>query len=101
DPLRLVRLEGDALARRPGGLSDEAYAVSMFGGSRAIWIDAQGRDLMPALEPLFQRPPAECAIVVKAGQLKTGHPMRSAFEKASNAASIECYSDDAKALEAL
>jgi DNA polymerase-3 subunit delta len=101
DPLRLVRLEADALARRPEALSDEAYAVSMFGGSRAIWIDAQGRDLMPALEPLFVRPPVECAIVVKSAQLKKGHALRSAFEKALNAASIECYADEPKALGVL
>ncbi|RBP16401.1 DNA polymerase III delta subunit [Roseiarcus fermentans] len=101
DPLRLVRLEGDALARRPEALADEAYAVSMFGGSRAIWIDAQGRDLMPALEPLFARPPDECAIVIKAPQLKRGHALRTAFEKAADAAAIECYSDDPRALAAL
>ena len=101
DPLRLVRLEGDTLARRPEGLSDEAYAVSMFGGSRAIWIDAQGRDLLPALEPLFARPPEECAIVIKAAQLKRGHALRTAFEKADEAVAIECYSDDPKALGAL
>ena len=98
DPLRLVRLEGETLVRRPESLSDEAYAVSMFGGSRAIWIDAQGRDLLAALEPLFARPPAECAIVIKAGQLKRGHALRTAFEKAGNAASIECYADEPKAL---
>jgi DNA polymerase-3 subunit delta len=101
DPLRLVRLEGEALARHPESLSDEASAVSMFGGSRAIWIDAQGRDLLPALEPLFARPPAECAIVIKAGQLKKGHALRTAFEKAAGAASIECYGDEPKALCAL
>jgi DNA polymerase-3 subunit delta len=98
DPLRLLRLEGDALARSPDSLSNEAYAVSMFGGSRAIWIDAQGRDILPALEPLFARPPSECAVVIKAPQLRKGHTLRSAFEKASNAASIECYSDEPKAL---
>ena len=98
DPLRVVRLEGDAIARDPGVLADEAYAIPMFGGDRAIWIDAQGRDLMPALEPLFKRPPGDCTIVVKAGQLKKGAPLRSAFEKGPNAASVECYSDEGKAL---
>ena len=98
DPLRLVRIEGEALSKRPEGLVDEAYAVSMFGGSRAIWIDAQGRDLTAALEPLFARPPAECAIIVKAAQLKKGHALRTAFERAENAAAIECYSDERKAL---
>jgi len=101
DPLRLVRLEGDALSRRPEALADEAYAVSMFGGSRAIWIDAQGRDLMPALEPLFARPPAECAVVIKAPLLKRGHALRTAFEKAGDAVAIECWADGEDALAGL
>jgi DNA polymerase-3 subunit delta len=101
DPMRLVRLEGDAVAREPGGLADESYAVSMFGGARVIWIDAQGRDLLPALEPLFARPPVDCTIVVKAGQLKKGTGLRAAFERSRICAAIECYPDDADALESL
>lgn len=101
DPMRLVRLEGDAVARDPGALADEAYAIPMFGGNRAIWIDAQGRDLLPALEPLFARPPTDCTIVVKAGQLKKGTGLRAAFESSPARASIECYSDDSSALESL
>ena len=72
----------------------------MFGGARVIWIDAQGRTL-PALEPLFARPPSDCAIVVKAGQLKKGTGLRAAFETSPIRASIECYSDDPDALESL
>src|SRR5260370_39057159 len=56
DPMRLVRLEGDALSRDPGALADEAYAISMFGCDRAIWIDGQGRGLLPAPEPLCACP---------------------------------------------
>jgi len=98
DPLRLVRLEGDAVARDPGRLADEAYAVAMFGGARAIWIDAQTRDLAPALEPLFANPPRGCVIVVKAGQLRRGAALRSAFEARPLAAAIECYPDEARSL---
>ena len=101
DPMRLVRLEGDAVARDPGALADEAYAISMFGGERAIWIDAQGRDLMPALEPLFARPLTDCTIVIKAGQLKKGTGLRAAFESSAARASVECYPDDSSALESL
>jgi len=101
DPLNLVRLEGDAVARDPGALADEAYAIPMFGGARAIWIDAQARDLLPALEPLFARPPTDCAIVVKAGVLRRGAALRAAFESSAVRASIECYSDDAGALQSL
>jgi DNA polymerase-3 subunit delta len=101
DPMSLVRLEGDAVARDPGVLADEAYAISMFGGDRVIWIDAQGRDLLPALEPLFIRPPTDCTIVIKAGQLKKGAGLRAAFESSAARASIECYADDSSTLEAL
>jgi DNA polymerase-3 subunit delta len=101
DPLRLVRLEGDAIAREPGGLADEAYAISMFGGARAIWIDAQGRDLLPAFEPLFARPPMDCTIVVKAGPLKKGTGLRAALEGSPIGVAIECYSDDRDALTSL
>jgi DNA polymerase III subunit delta len=101
DPMRLVRLEGDAIARDPGVLADEAYAISMFGGERAIWIDAQGRDLMPALEPLLARPLTDCTIVIKAGQLKKGTGLRAAFEGSAACVSIECYPDDSNTLESL
>jgi DNA polymerase-3 subunit delta len=73
----------------------------MFGGDRVIWIDAQGRDLMPALEPLFARPPSDCTIVIKAGQLKKGTGLRAAFESSAARASIECYPDDSSTLESL
>jgi len=56
---------------------------------------------MRALEPLFARPPADCTIVVKAGHLKKGTALRAAFESSPARAAIECYSDDARALESL
>jgi DNA polymerase-3 subunit delta len=101
DPLRVIRFDGDALAREPGRLAEEADAVPMFGGSRVIWIETQARDLSPALAPLFSAPPRDCAIVVETGLLKKGTALRSAFEKMSNAVSIECYPDDRRSLAAL
>ena len=98
DPLRLVRLEGDAVALDPGVLLDEAYAVPMFGGGRVIWIDAQGRDLLPALGPLFAKPPQDSTIVVKSQHLRKGAALREVFERLDNGAAIECYEDEANAL---
>jgi DNA polymerase-3 subunit delta len=101
DPLRLIRFDGARLAREPGALVDEADAVPMFGGRRMIWIELQARDIAPALEPLFKRPPRDCAIVVEAGSLTKGSALRSAFEKMGHGASIECYPDDRRSLTAL
>ena len=81
DPMRLVRLEGDAVARDPGALADEAYAISMFGGDRAIWIDAQGRDLLPALEPLFARPADRLHDCRQGGTTQEGNGFKGARSK--------------------
>ena len=101
DPMRLIRFDGDMLAREPGLLVEEADSVSMFGGSRVIWIESQRRDIAPALAPLFKAPPRDCAILVEAGNLKKGTALRSAFEKMSHGVSIECYPDDRRGLAAL
>jgi DNA polymerase III subunit delta len=101
DPLRLIRFDGDALAREPGTLAEEADSVSMFGGSRVIWIELQARDIATALEPLLKRPPRDCAVIIEAGSLKKGTALRSSFEKMSHGASIECYPDDRRSLAGL
>ena len=101
DPMRLTRLEGPDVARDPGRLLDEASAISMFGGERALWIETQGRDLVAALKPLMDRPPDACTIVIEAGNLKRGAALRNAFEKCDGAASIECYPDGRGALAPL
>jgi len=98
DPLRLTRMEGDALAREPGRLADEAYSVSMFGGHRALWIDAGSRDLASQLEPLFERPPQDCTLILEAGSLRKGAALRTMFEQSGASASIECYPDERRAL---
>jgi DNA polymerase III subunit delta len=96
-----TRLDGDDIARQPSLLWDEAYALSLFGERRSIWVDAQARDFSSAFEPLFARPPKDCAIVVRAGVLKRGTSLRSIFEGAVNAASLECYADSDETLDAL
>jgi DNA polymerase-3 subunit delta len=100
DPLRVSRIDRDALAREPGRLADEVYAISMFGGHRAVWIEA-GRDLSPLFEPILRRPPQDCTVIVEAGNLPKGSPLRVAFETAANAAAVECYPDERRALASL
>ena len=98
DPMRLTRIDGDAAARDPGALADEALAISMFGGDKVIWIEMQSRDIVPAIEPLTKKPPANCSIVIEAGALKKGAALRVLFEKMEHGASVECYADERKSL---
>jgi DNA polymerase-3 subunit delta len=101
DPFQLVRLDGDDIAADPLKLVDEANTIPMFGGRRAIWIEAGAKNMLPALEQLFATPPIDCAIIVEAGALKKGAPLRDLFERAKNAYAIECYPDSREDLERL
>ena len=93
DGFQLVRMPGDVVASDPLALADEAHAVPMFGGRKAIAIEATARSLLPALEPLLQTPPRDCVLVVEAGGLKRDHQLRKLVEKAAGGAAIECYPD--------
>ena len=50
DPFSLVRLEGDLVAGEPSRLVEEANTIPLFGGRRAVWVKAGGRNLAPAVE---------------------------------------------------
>ena len=95
DPFCLVRLDGDDIASDPLRLADEANTIPLFGGgSRAIWIKAQGKVFHSALEPLLPLPPPGCTIVIEAGALKKDAPLRRLCESAKSALAIPCYPDE-------
>ena len=101
DPFQVVRLVGDELSNDPLRLADEANTIPMFGGRRAIWVDAGSRPLVAAIEPLLAMPPQDCAIVVAAGALKRDSALRRLCEGHKAAAAVECYPDNERDLAAL
>jgi DNA polymerase III subunit delta len=101
DPFQLLRIGGDELAADPLRLADEANTVPLFGGRRAIWIEAQGKGFMSAIEPVLNAAPSDCTIVIEAGALKRDAPLRKICESAPRAAAIECYPDSARDLAQL
>jgi DNA polymerase III subunit delta len=96
DPFQFLRISGDELAADPLRLADEANTIPMFGGRRAIAIDAQGKSFVAALEPVLAKPPLDCTIVIEAGALKRDAPLRKLCESNPRAAALECYPDSAK-----
>ena len=98
DPFALVRLEGDDLASTPSRLPEEAHTVPLFGGKRAIWIKAGGRNFAPAIEMVLATPPRDCRIVIEAGELRKTAPLRTICEKAKFAAAIGCFADNERDL---
>ncbi len=96
DPFQLVRIGGDELANDPARLADEANTIPLFGGRRAISIEAQGKAFVAAFEPVLGAPPRDCTIVIEAGALKKDAPLRTLCERERNAAAIPCYPDSPK-----
>lgn len=101
DPFALVRLEGDALASEPSRLIEEAHTVPLFGGRRAIWVRAGSRPFHAAVEAVIAQPPADCRIVIEAGDLRRTSPLRTSCEKAKCAAVLPCYPDTERDLARL
>src|ERR1043166_2455690 len=93
DPFSYVRLDGDAIASDPARLVDEATTVPLFGGRRAIRVRAGSRNILAAVEAVLAAPLRDCRVVIEAGDLRKGAPLRALIERAKNAAAIVCYAD--------
>jgi DNA polymerase-3 subunit delta len=102
DPFGLAVLEGDKLAEMPERLLEEAHTVPLLGGRRAVLVKAGGRNFAAAIERLLGAPPGiDCRIIIEAGDLKRGTPLRSLCERAPIAAALPCYADSARDLSRL
>src|ERR1700728_3160345 len=101
DPFSLVRLEGDELAANPARLVEEAQTIPLFGGRRAVWVKAGGRNLAPAVEALLAERTSECRVVIEAGDLRPSAPVRPICERARHAVALGCYPDSQKDLSRL
>jgi DNA polymerase III subunit delta len=99
DPFGLALLDGDTLADTPERLVEEAHTVPLFGGRRAILVKASGRNFSSAVERVIAAPPGtDCRIVIEAGDLKRGTPLRTLCERAPIAAALPCYADSSRDL---
>lgn len=101
DPFGLVRLDGDEIAGDPGRLVDEAATVALFGGRRVISVRAGSKNIAPAVEALLAQLSGDAIVVIEAGDLKKGAPLRSACESSSRAMAIACYADTERDLARL
>jgi len=96
DPFALARLEAEEISANPSRLVEEAQTMPLFGGRRAVWVKAGGRNIAPAVEALLGAGAAECRVVIEAGDLRRNAPLRSLCERAKNAVALPCYADGEK-----
>jgi DNA polymerase-3 subunit delta len=62
-----VSVSAAQLKADPHWLAEEASTISMFGGSRLLWIEPAGEDILPAVEALLSTPAVEAPAVAIAG----------------------------------
>jgi DNA polymerase III subunit delta len=59
-----------AVKSDPASLADEAGAMSLFGGPRAIWIDPAGDEILPGVEAVLETVAGESPVIAIAGALR-------------------------------
>jgi DNA polymerase-3 subunit delta len=95
-----VRFDPAWLSENPGRLADEANAIPMFGGARAISLRVAGnRSVEGAVGAILDMPPQDSWIVVTAGDLRKTSPLRKLAESSPAAWAIPCYADSERDLD--
>ncbi|MCY7397824.1 MAG: DNA polymerase III subunit delta [Sphingomonas bacterium] len=61
---------GSAVKNDPASLADEAGAMALFGGARALWIEPAGEEIVDGVSALLDAAASESAVVAVAGVLR-------------------------------
>ncbi len=101
DPFRVSELGAREIVEDPARLGDEAAALSLSGGRRAVRLRQADDDLAPHFKDFFATGRGEALVVVEAGDLPPRSALRKIFEGAGAGAAIACYRDDERSLAAL
>ncbi len=98
DPFRVVTLSSAEIAKDPARLADEAAALSLTGGRRAVRVRDAADALAAGLQRVLGGRSGDSLIVLEAGDLPARSSLRKLCEAAPDAAAIGCYPADAEAL---
>jgi len=101
DPFRVAELTVAAIQEDPALLNDEARALSLTGGRRAVRVRAAADALTKTLTEYLENPSPDAVIVLEAGELPTRSSLRKLAESHARAAAIACYRDEGAGLSAL
>ena len=101
DPFRVAELTLAAIGDDPALLNDEAQAMSLTGGRRAVRVRAAADALTKHLKDYLENPSPDAVIVLEAGELPARSSLRKLAESHKRAAAIACYRDEGASLSAL
>ena len=85
----------------PASLADEAGAIALFGGKRALWIEPAGDEISDGVEALLDAPACESPVVALAGSLRRTSALLKLAEAHPAALSHISYVPEGRDLERL
>jgi DNA polymerase III subunit delta len=98
-PGEIIRLDDTDLEDDPARITVELQTLPMFGGRKIVRALAGRRVTAAALKPLLEDGKLEGILIVEAGNLRPDDALRALFEKASGAAAVACFPDEARELD--
>jgi len=101
DPFAVSELTSKDVREDGARLPDEANALSMMGGNRAVWVKDATDAVAGAFADLLAGDPIANLVVVEAGELTTRSKLRKDFESHNRAAAIGCYADDRASVQSM
>jgi DNA polymerase-3 subunit delta len=99
DPFLVSELAAESILRDPALLADEAAAIALTGGRRAVRVRDCADSLAPAMKSMLERPGGDSLIVLQAGELGPRGALRKLCEDADDVAAVACYADEARDLD--
>ena len=101
DPFRVTSLDPAQLRDEPGRLADEAAALSLIGGRRAVRLRGATEAVVPAIRSCLALPATENLVIAEAGPLTPRSGLRRLCEQEASLAAIACYDESAEGAAAL
>ena len=98
DPFRVVELSASQVEQDAALLGDEAAAIAMMGGRRAIRIRDANDRLGSILAGFLEGPRGDAFVVLEAGELPPRSALRRTLEEADNGVALPCYADEGAVL---
>ena len=90
---------GSAVKSDPASLADEAGAMALFGGARALWIEPAGEEIVDGVSALLAAAASESAVVAVAGALRRTSGLLKLAESHANALAHCSYVPEGRDME--
>ncbi len=85
----------------PASLADEAGAMALFGGKRAIWIEPAGDEIANGVSALLDAAASESAVIALGGALRRTSALLKLAEAHQGALAVCSYVPDGREMESL